>query len=187
MQEPAANTVEFVDWRAKAKEKIDAEDKAFRGGRKEQVIHTHVARTLRAFCDEEPHFAEVLVKTKRTLSECCAYIVDGSDNALSDLEAYRRAVQFYFPHADVEFKMLVRLTGTPPTKAEMAEPAKVKVKDNPPAPQKSPAKATKKSKQGKDLEKTQKAQKPAKTPDKPGRRKKQEQQADDYMQLSLWG
>lgn len=187
MQEPATNTVEFVDWRIRAKEKIDAEDKAFKGGPKEQVVHTHVARTLRAFCDEEPRFAEVVVKTKRTLSECCAYIVDGAGNALSDLEAYCRAVQFYFPHADVEFKMLVHLTGEAPTEAEMAEPAKVKVKDNPPAPRKRPAEAAKAPKQGKDLEKTQKAQKAAKAPDKPARRKRQEQTADDCMQLSLWG
>lgn len=35
-------TVEFVDWRAKAKEKLEAEDKLFKGGR--------APRAFRAMC-----------------------------------------------------------------------------------------------------------------------------------------
>ena len=32
------NTVEFVDWRAKAKAKLEDENKAFKGGREAQAV-----------------------------------------------------------------------------------------------------------------------------------------------------
>ena len=45
---------------------------------------------------------------------------------ISDLDAYRRAVQFYFPNAEVEFVMNVKLTGAAPTAEEMQKPASIK-------------------------------------------------------------
>ena len=39
-------TVEFVDWRAKAKEKLEAEDKMFKGGRAAASVQSYVLRAL---------------------------------------------------------------------------------------------------------------------------------------------
>lgn len=65
-------TVEFVDWRAKAKEKLEAEDKLFKGGRAAASVQSYVLRALLNFADQEPRFAEVVCNTERTFSECCA-------------------------------------------------------------------------------------------------------------------
>lgn len=69
-------TVEFVDWRAKAKEKLEAEDKLFKGGRAAASVQSYVLRALLNFADQEPRFAEVVCNTERTFSECCAAVLD---------------------------------------------------------------------------------------------------------------
>ncbi|MFR6093452.1 MAG: hypothetical protein ACLUIR_09235 [Faecalibacterium prausnitzii] len=118
-------TVEFVDWRAKAKEKLEAEDKLFKGGRAAASVQSYVLRALLNFADQEPRFAEVVCNTERTFSECCAAVVHNAGEVLSDLEAYRKAVQFYFPNAEISFSMNINLTGTPPTEEEMRAPATI--------------------------------------------------------------
>ena len=159
-------TVEFVDWRAKAKEKLEAEDKLFKGGRAAASVQSYVLRALLNFADQEPRFAEVVCNTERTFSECCAAVVHNAGEVLSDLEAYRKAVQFYFPNAEISFSMNINLTGTPPAtiKPENATP-------NIPKPQ-EPAKE----------KPDQKKPKPEKKP-----AKKKEKQSEDSMQLSLEG
>lgn len=81
-------TVEFVDWRAKAKAKLEAEDKLFKGGRAAKSVQSYVLRTLLGFVDQEPRFAEVVCNTQRTFSECCAAVVNNAGEVLSDLETY---------------------------------------------------------------------------------------------------
>lgn len=94
-----------------ASKKLDEEEKAFVGSGRAKMIFPHVVKTLRGFIEEDDRFAEVVANTVRTVSECCAAVVDKSGDVMSDLEVYRKAVQFYFPNADVEFKMNVRITG----------------------------------------------------------------------------
>ena len=163
-----------------ATKKLDEEEKAFVGGFKAKLIFPHVCKTLRGFIDEDDRFAKVFANTARTVSECCAAIVDKSGDALSDLEVYRKAVQFYFPNADVEFKMNVRITGDAPTEEEMKKPAEIKaVPDKPkPAPKPTPKdKAADKPEESKTVEKQKRK---AST-------KKEEAYEDDAMQLTLWG
>lgn len=71
-------TVEFVDWRAKAKAKLEAEDKLFKGSRAAKSVQSYVLRTLLGFVDQEPRFAEVVCNTQRTFSECCAAVVNNA-------------------------------------------------------------------------------------------------------------
>ena len=169
------NAVEFVDWRSKAKEKLEKEDKDFKGSWEAKAVREYILKTLIRFADQEPRFAEVVCNTTRTLSECCAAVVHNAGRALSDLDAYRRAVQFYFPNAEVEFVMNVKLTGSAPTKAEMESPAKIKPADTTPVvtaakPAAAPEQVAQK--------KPKHAQKPKKsTPNR----------EEDFMQLSLWG
>ena len=166
-------TVEFVDWRAKAKEKLEAEDKLFKGGRAAASVQSYVLRALLNFADQEPRFAEVVCNTERTFSECCAAVVHNAGEVLSDLEAYRKAVQFYFPNAEISFSMNINLTGTPPTEEEMRAPATINRRT---PPEYSETAGAEKGKTD------QKKQKPEKKP-----AKKKEKQSEDSMQLSLEG
>ena len=166
-------TVEFVDWRAKAKEKLEAEDKLFKG-RAAASVQSYVLRALLNFADQEPRFAEVVCNTERTFSECCAAVVHNAGEVLSDLEAYRKAVQFYFPNAEISFSMNINLTGTPPTEEEMRAPATIK-----------PENATPNIPKPQEPEKEKPDQKKPKPEKKPA--KKKEKQSEDSMQLSLEG
>ncbi len=114
-------------------DKLRQEEAAFSGGLREQAIHKAVVATLKKFCEEDARFAQVFLKTRRTLSDCCGQIVRGVGNSISDIEVYRRAVQFYFPNSEIEFKMNILLTGEAPSEEEMArEPEK----KQPPKPRK---------------------------------------------------
>lgn len=89
--------------------KIEAELKAFRGGNKETAVKSAVADTLKEFALQDGEFAQAIVQNDKTLSDCCTAVMKGVGTSISDHEAYRRAVRFYFPGADVRFQMVVDL------------------------------------------------------------------------------
>lgn len=124
---------------ALAKEKIAAELASFKGGKSERCISTFAAAQVSHFCEESPLFAEVVYKTKRTLSDCCAEVLKGSKEFASDIEVYRGLVRAYFPNADVKFLMNIEINGAPPTEEEMA---KLPEKPKPRTTKSTPAKAT---------------------------------------------
>lgn len=84
------------DYPALAAEKIAAELKSFTGGSKEKAISKFAAETLTHFCEESPQFAQVVYKTRRTLSDCCAEVMKGTGNYVSDIDVYRGIVRSYF-------------------------------------------------------------------------------------------
>lgn len=59
-----------------ASKKLDEEEKAFVGSGRAKMIFPHVVKTLRGFIEEDDRFAEVFANTVRTVSECCAAVVD---------------------------------------------------------------------------------------------------------------
>jgi len=114
-----------------AVEKIAAELKNFQGGSKEKVVSKFVASTLSHFCGENERFAEVVYRTPRTLSDCCAEVMKACGNAISDIDVYRGAVKHYFPNADVHFQVEIQITGEMPTEEEInrkPEPQEVPVR-----------------------------------------------------------
>ncbi len=132
-----------------AVEKIAAELKDFKGDRYGMAVKSHVASTLTHFCEQDERFAEVVYKTKRTLSDCCAEIMKGCGQSISDIDVYRGAVRHYFPNADIDFHMTITFTGDAPTEEEMAripeqqhagKPEK-KTKGNVPAKKEKPVQA----------------------------------------------
>ncbi len=104
---------------ALATEKIAAELKDFKGGNKETAVSKFVASTLVHFCEENERFAQVVYRTPRTLSDCCAEVMKKCGNSISDIDVYRGAVKHYFPNADVFFKMEIHITGDAPTEEEI--------------------------------------------------------------------
>ena len=133
-----------------AVEKIAAELKDFKGDRYGMAVKNHVAATITHFCEQNERFAEVVYKTKRTLSDCCAEIMKGCGTSISDIDVYRGAVRNYFPNADIDFHMTITLTGEAPTAEEMdrlpeqkaAPKAEKKAPDKKPAKAEKPAQAT---------------------------------------------
>lgn len=108
-------------FQAMAVEKIAEELKTFHGGRKEKCVSSHVAAQITHFCEESPEFAEVVYKTKRTLSDCCAEVLKDSREYVSDIDVYRGIVKAYFPNADVRFLMNIEINGAAPSEEEMAK------------------------------------------------------------------
>lgn len=97
----------------KAVAKINSETKDFSGNQKAKIIHTYVSNALINFCKQNEKFAEVVLKTKRTLSECCKYCLEGVTTSISDIDTYRRAVQFYFPSTEIEMNMTIKTGDVP--------------------------------------------------------------------------
>ncbi len=94
-------------------EKIETELKAFKGDKYGMEVKEAVAATLKEFAEQDGEFAQAIVQADKTLSDCCAAIMKGVGKSISDHEAYRRAVQFYFPGADIRFQMVIDLCPAP--------------------------------------------------------------------------
>ncbi len=163
------NIVKLENYPALAAEKIAAELKSFTGGNKEKAISTFAAETLTHFCEESAQFAEVVYKTRRTLSDCCGEVMKGVGPHIPDIDVYRGIVRAYFPNADVKFLMNIEINGAAPSEEEMA-----KLPEKPaPKPNATPKKPDEKA-----------APAPAKpVPAKPAPKKKPE---PEVIQLSLF-
>lgn len=168
------------DYRTLAVHKIAEELNSFKGDWYGDAVKNHVASTLTHFCEENVRFAEVVYKTKRTLSDCVSEIMRGCGNCISDIDVYRGAVRNYFPNADVEFHMTIKINGDAPTEEELNREVK---KPEPKKLAQKPAKTEQKvaAREQKTEQFVQKAAKTGKKPEKPV--KKQE---PEIIQLSLW-
>ena len=91
-----------------AEEKLYKESDGITGN-KEKAMMAEVRSALISFCKQESEFAQAILESKRSFKECMTAVAKDCGNSISDLEAYRRAVQFYFPGADIEFKMTIDL------------------------------------------------------------------------------
>lgn len=81
-------------------------------GQKESVMKKAVAEALESFCRQDESFAKAVAEGG-SFSDCMKAVAKGTGSSISDLEAYRKAVRFYFPQAEVRFAMTVE-TGTKP-------------------------------------------------------------------------
>lgn len=81
-----------------------------RGPHRRLPMAEPVKKQLEAFCKEDGEFAQAVVQGG-TFKVCMEAVTKGVGNSLSDLEAYSRAVQFYFPGAKVHFRMELDLVG----------------------------------------------------------------------------
>ena len=91
----------------KAKEKLSASKIT---GQKERVMAALVAETLRNFCDQNEEFAQA-VSQGGSFQECMSHVAKGVGGSISDFDAYKKAVQFYFPGAEIRIQMSIDLIG----------------------------------------------------------------------------
>lgn len=91
-----------------AKEKIKTSGAKL--GQKERAIEKATAEALKQFCDQSEEFARAIAESDKTFDGCLREIVKGVGSSISDFDVFSKAVQFYFPGAVVEFKMLIRMS-----------------------------------------------------------------------------
>ena len=126
---------------ALAIDKINKEFESFAGGQKEVAVSSYMCSILEDFCRQDERFAKVVLEYKRTLSNCCKYVMKGVTSHISDIDAYRSAVQFYFPNAEISMSMQINILGDGPTAEEIMKTAKeIKPKKTPKAPSEAPIK-----------------------------------------------
>lgn len=88
----------------------DEKQRADAGSRKAQAVYSAVRDTLVSFCEQNEEFADAVLQSAGTLGACCEKITEKCGNAISDLDLYVRAVEFYFPGAVIEMKMTVYMS-----------------------------------------------------------------------------
>ena len=98
----------YDNFRAQAVEKLDRECKAGKFDQKAGAMKTAVRDTLRNFCKQDGEFAQAVAQGG-SFEDCMKAVAKNVGGSISDLEAYRRAVQFYFPGSDIEMTMRVNL------------------------------------------------------------------------------
>ena len=92
--------------------KLDKELKQLKGSKnldsKISTMMEAVHDALVEFCRQTEEFAQAVVQGG-SFDQCMVAVAKGVGSSISDLDAYRRAVQFYFPGADIRVKMTVNL------------------------------------------------------------------------------
>lgn len=91
-------------------EKLRLEDKQAKHDRYALVMHSAVRAALEDFCRQDEEFAQAIVQGK-DFGACMKAVAAGCGSGLSDLEAYRRAVRFYFPGSEIRMTMSIDLIG----------------------------------------------------------------------------
>ena len=110
-------------YREKALEKINAGKKENFSDRKAAAINRPTADALCEFCKQSEEFAQAVCEGA-SYSECLKKIASGIGQAVSDIEVFSKAVEFYFPGAKIDCKMRIRMS-----EYEAAEAASDKIID----------------------------------------------------------
>ena len=79
-------------------------------GQKETVMAPAVRKALSQFCRQDDEFSQAVVQGG-SFPECMKAVAKGVGSSISDLDAYKKAVQFYFPGAEISMQMTIDLIG----------------------------------------------------------------------------
>lgn len=92
-------------------------------GNREKAMAAPVAEALRSFCKQDAEFAQA-VEQGGSLAECMSAVAKGVGSYISDLDAYKKAVAFFFPGAKIRMQMTIDLIGDAalPAPEEQAAP-----------------------------------------------------------------
>ena len=98
------------EYTEQAIDKIDKDYSHGMYGAKESAMKKAVRDTLVEFCRQDEEFAQAVVQGGE-FAQCMKAVASGVGSNISDLEAYRKAVQFYFPGAEIRMTMEIDLVG----------------------------------------------------------------------------
>lgn len=110
-------TVE-TNFREQAKKKISDGKKEVKGNKEGAMKHA-IADALISFADQDNEFARAICEGG-TFADCMKAVAKGVGNSISDIEAIRKAVDFYFNGARVNFTMTISVN---PHEAPAVDPA----------------------------------------------------------------
>ena len=79
-------------------------------GQKEKVMAPAVAKVLEDFCRQDAEFAQAVAQGG-SFKDCMHAVAKGVGGSISDIDAYKKAVQFYFPGAEIRVQMQIDLIG----------------------------------------------------------------------------
>lgn len=94
-------------WYDQAREKLEQGSKAV-NGQKEKAMKEAVQKTLLDFCRQDDEFAQAVAQGG-SFAECMEAVAKGVGTSISDLDAYKKAVAFYFPGAGIYMTMTIDL------------------------------------------------------------------------------
>lgn len=80
-------------------------------GAKQRAVACDTAKALKLFCEQEPEFEQAVEQSGKSFQECLDNVCEKIGSSISDLEAYTKAVKFYFSTAVVHFHMTIDLSG----------------------------------------------------------------------------
>ena len=86
-----------------AVDRLHQQDKEANYDRYGQIMHKAVRDALCEFCRQNAEFARAICETDKHLDGCLKAVAKGCGNGISDLDAFTRAVQFYFSGATISF------------------------------------------------------------------------------------
>lgn len=104
------------NWATEAVNKL-AEGKKNVSGNKEKAMAPAVAAQLESFCRQDAEFAQAVAQGG-TFADCMKEVAKGVGSSISDLDAYKKAVRFYFPGAEVKMQLTIDLIGKAAGKPE---------------------------------------------------------------------
>ena len=80
-------------------------------GQIQRAIAEETAKALMHFCEQEPEFRQAVEQSGKTFQQCLDHVAKGVGRSISDLQAYQKAVEFYFSGAKVHLRMEIDLVG----------------------------------------------------------------------------
>lgn len=89
--------------------KLEREFKKAKFNKYGSVVGKSVLNTLKDFCRQNEEFAQGVLQSDKTIQQCVEHTVKGVKQAISDIDVYRNAVEFYFPGATIRFSMTIDL------------------------------------------------------------------------------
>ena len=93
-------------------EKLQKELSEIKGAnRYVNAVKQEVYNAVMNFCGQSAEFAQAVEQSPKTFGQCCEAVMKNvSGGSLSDIEAFRRAADFYFPGAKIEFRMVIHMS-----------------------------------------------------------------------------
>lgn len=104
----------------KALKKLEEEYKSGSFDKYANIMKSAVKDTIADFCRQDDEFAQAVVQGG-SFTDCMKAVAKSCGTGISDLEAYRRAVRFYFPGAEIRFQMTIDLIGDAAGERESAQ------------------------------------------------------------------
>lgn len=100
----------MADYEMDAILKLDSEAKKGSYDKYASAMKSAVLKALKDFVKQDAEFAQAVVQGG-SFEDCMKAVAKGCGSSISDLDAYKKAVQFYFPGAEIRMTMTIDLIG----------------------------------------------------------------------------